>query len=57
MSEATSTARYVVGIDLGTTHTALAYAPVPTDDTAAPPAPEMLGVPQLVAAGTLSCAT
>ena len=31
---AASNARYVVGIDLGTTHTALAYAPVPTDDAA-----------------------
>jgi len=28
-------ARYIVGIDLGTTHTALAYTPIPVDDTAA----------------------
>jgi len=46
-------ARYVVGIDLGTTHTALAYAPLPSDDLDAPPAPEMLAIPQLVAQGTL----
>ena len=45
-------ARYVVGIDLGTTHTALAYAPVPTDETSTR-APEMLAIPQLVAQGTI----
>jgi hypothetical protein len=48
--------RYVVGIDLGTTHTALAYAPIPAED-AAPTTqgvhPEMLQIPQLVAQGTL----
>jgi molecular chaperone DnaK (HSP70) len=44
---------YVVGIDLGTTHCALAYAPIPTDDTATPPAPVMLSIPQLVAQGTI----
>ena len=44
-------ARYVVGIDLGTTHTALAYAPVPTGDEK--PSPEMLSIPQLVAQGTI----
>ena len=48
-----STARYVVGIDLGTTHTALAYAPIPTDDAAASPSPAMLSIPQLVAQGTI----
>lgn len=46
-------ARYVVGIDLGTTHSALAYAPVPADDTAPPPEPALLMIPQLVAQGTL----
>lgn len=45
--------RYVVGIDLGTTHTALAYAPIPTDEDAPPPSPAMLSIPQLVAQGTL----
>ncbi len=45
-------ARYVVGIDLGTTHTTLAYAPVPTDETSTR-APEMLAIPQLVAQGTI----
>jgi len=48
-----STPRYVVGIDLGTTHCAIAYAPIPTDDTAEPPVPEMLSIPQLVAQGTI----
>ncbi|MDF2691837.1 MAG: DnaK-related protein [Labilithrix sp.] len=48
-----STPRYVVGIDLGTTHCALAYAPIPTDDTTPPPAPVMLTIPQLVAQGTI----
>ena len=44
-------AKYVVGIDLGTTHTALAYAPIPREDDAASLAPEMLSIPQLVAQG------
>ncbi len=44
---------YVVGIDLGTTHCALAYAPIPTDDTSAPPTPSLLSIPQLVAQGTI----
>jgi len=48
-----SSPKYVVGIDLGTTHTALAYAPIPTDEAAPPPSPTMLGIPQLVAQGTL----
>lgn len=48
-----SNPRWVVGIDLGTTHCALAYAPIPTDDTARMPAPEMLTIPQLVAQGTI----
>lgn len=47
--------RYVVGIDLGTTHTTLAYAPVPTDATpgAPPPPVEILSIPQLVAHGSV----
>jgi molecular chaperone DnaK (HSP70) len=45
--------RYAVGIDLGTTHTALAYAPIPEDESAVAPPVEMLGVPQLVAQGTV----
>ena len=48
-----SNPRWVVGIDLGTTHCALAYAPIPTDDTAPLPTPEMLLIPQLVAQGTI----
>jgi len=50
-----STPRYVVGIDLGTTHTALAYAAIADDASpgAAPPAIEILLVPQLVAQGTV----
>ncbi|MEA2747086.1 MAG: hypothetical protein QOI41_1229 [Myxococcales bacterium] len=48
-----SAPRYVVGIDLGTTHTALAYAPI-REDATAPSAPvEVLGIPQLVAQGTV----
>lgn len=47
-----STPRYVVGIDLGTTHTALAYAPIPEGD-ATGEAPVMLSIPQLVAQGTI----
>ncbi len=46
-------ARYVVGIDLGTTHTALAYTEIPAGDRDARPSPEVLAIPQLVAAGTL----
>lgn len=45
--------RYAVGIDLGTTHTALAYAPIPEDEAVAAPAVEVLSVPQLVAQGTV----
>jgi hypothetical protein len=48
-----STPRYVVGIDLGTTHTALAYAPIPEDVTLPSPPVEVLGIPQLVAQGTI----
>ena len=36
--------RFVVGIDLGTTHSALAYAPIPADDALAPPQPKGLFV-------------
>ncbi len=39
--------KYVVGIDLGTTHTALAYASLPEGNI------EMLSIPQLVAQGTI----
>jgi molecular chaperone DnaK (HSP70) len=44
--------RYVVGIDLGTTHTALAYLPLDGDPDAAP-RPTVFEVPQLVARATL----
>ena len=44
-------ARYVVGIDLGTTHSALAYAPIEEGESKA--SVEVLSVPQLVAQGTL----
>ena len=49
----TSKPRYAVGIDLGTTHTALAYAPIQEDPTLATAAVEVLGVPQLVAQGAV----
>ncbi len=45
--------RYAVGIDLGTTHTALAYALIPDDATTEAPPVDVLGVPQLVAQGTV----
>ncbi len=45
--------KFVVGIDLGTTHTALAYAPLPADDTAPLPPVSVLEVPQLVAQGAV----
>jgi hypothetical protein len=48
-----STPRYVVGIDLGTTHTALAYALIQDDATQPSPSVEVLGIPQLVAQGTV----
>ena len=44
-------ARYVVGIDLGTTHSALAYAPIEEGESKT--SVEVLSVPQLVAQGTL----
>ena len=43
------TARYVVGIDLGTTHTALAFADLAAEDGH----PEIFAVPQLVGPGAL----
>jgi hypothetical protein len=43
------TARYVIGIDLGTTHTALAFA----DPAAEGARPEVAPIPQLVAQGTV----
>ena len=45
--------RYVVGIDLGTTHTALAYALIQEDPSLPAPPIEVLSVPQLVAQGTV----
>jgi hypothetical protein len=43
------TAKYVLGIDLGTTNCVLAYAPLDTK----PPHVELLEIPQLVAASTI----
>ncbi|HEY8076911.1 MAG TPA: hypothetical protein VIF62_22445, partial [Labilithrix sp.] len=51
-----SEAKYIVGIDLGTTHTALAYAPVPKNEDDKPGVAgsiTVLAIPQLVAAGTI----
>ena len=42
-------ARYVLGIDLGTTNSVLAYTPLDADE----PAVQLLPVPQLVASGTV----
>jgi hypothetical protein len=48
-------ARYVIGIDLGTTHCALSYARLPEGEGAGAPAPspQVLAVPQLVAQGAV----
>ncbi|WP_433928662.1 Hsp70 family protein [Sorangium cellulosum] len=48
-------ARYIIGIDLGTTHCALSHARVPDEgaDPRLTPSPEVLAVPQLVAQGAL----
>ncbi|WP_437479561.1 Hsp70 family protein [Sorangium sp. So ce1014] len=48
-------ARYIIGIDLGTTHCALSYARLPEDgaDPRLAPSPEVMAVPQLVAQGAL----
>lgn len=43
------TVRYVLGIDLGTTNSVIAYTPLDADE----PAVQTLPVPQLVAAGTV----
>ena len=45
-------ARYVIGIDLGTTHTALASAVIPAEGAEASPV-EIMAVPQLVAQATI----
>lgn len=47
------TARFVVGIDLGTTNSVLAYAPLDADR----PSLELLSVPQLVSHGTVESST
>ncbi len=46
-------AKYIVGIDLGTTHCALAYARIPEDPSLPLPPVEVLALPQLVAQGTV----
>ena len=47
------TARYVLGIDLGTTNNVLSYAALDTDE----PQVQLLPIPQLVAAGTIESQT
>ena len=47
------TAKYVIGIDLGTTNSVLAYAPLDAEQ----PQVEVLPIPQLVAAGTVESRT
>jgi molecular chaperone DnaK (HSP70) len=47
------TAKYVIGLDLGTTNSVLAFAPLDADE----PQIEVLPVPQLVAAGTVEART
>ena len=53
MNDAKTAPKYVVGIDLGTTHTALAYAEIPTSEDAKTQPAKMLAIPQLVAHGTI----
>ncbi len=43
--------RYCVGIDLGTTNSVVAYAPLPDDQKQAEPKLELLPIPQLIAPG------
>ncbi|MCC6559079.1 MAG: Hsp70 family protein [Polyangiaceae bacterium] len=45
--------RYVIGIDLGTTHCALAFAAAPEAEPEGAPGVSVLSVPQLVAQGTV----
>ena len=47
------TAHYVVGIDLGTTNSVLAYSPVGEEQ----PIIQLLPIPQLVASGTVEART
>ena len=51
--DGTMPAQYVIGIDLGTTNSVLAYAPLDADE----PRLELLPIPQLVAAGTVESRT
>ena len=44
-------ARFIIGIDLGTTHSALAYVEPPVDDEFAHPQIRLFDIPQLVQAG------
>ena len=46
-------AKYVLGIDLGTTNSVLAYAPQAGDELQV----KLLPIPQLVAAGTIEART
>ncbi|MBX7168619.1 MAG: Hsp70 family protein [Pirellulales bacterium] len=48
------TAKFVLGIDLGTTNSVLAYTPLDEDS---PAAPRLFSVPQLVSASTVESAT
>ena len=48
-----ATAKYILGIDLGTTNSVLAYAPLETEQ----PQIELLPIPQLVASGTVESRT
>ncbi|NQT40200.1 MAG: Hsp70 family protein [Planctomycetes bacterium] len=47
------TAQYVLGIDLGTTNSVIAYAPLGDPGSGDLPRVELLAVPQLVASGTV----
>jgi hypothetical protein len=45
--------RYCIGIDLGTTNSVVAYAPLPDDGDKSEPAIELLPIPQLIGPGQI----
>jgi molecular chaperone DnaK (HSP70) len=47
-AERETEAQFIVGIDLGTTHTVVAYAPIDTRRTRTAPEPVVMAIPQLV---------
>ena len=52
-----NSAKYILGFDLGTTNSVLAYAPLDAEQPADKPTVAILPLPQLVAAGTVEART